>query len=775
MYRLHTRTFACIAYRLLIFGSLFFTHRLPAQLNHLASTEDGSSYEVCLEGDYLYVGAANTLKVYSLNGPGNTPDSNTYSLRLPSNIDQILARDGYLYVCANHAGLWKFNISNTPDRPDSVTKYVPSSINESIYDVAFYGDTLIAAAKHRLIMLSDSANTLAYLDTIRTYSGTTRVHGVDTKGDYLAFTVGFSANQSQDGVYLWDLITHQQLGFFNETSADPWEVYFGQSNSLLHVMGGNIPLTVKGLYYALNYSVPTSLQLAYSDTILGYGNSFAMPMSAQIIRDTVYIATHGAVEIGYTFPGPITGQVWVYDATIASNVQRIEDLYAGLYHFDIAIEENSRTMYVASEWYGVLTMDIADITNETNLGKTLTGGWCHGSAYAKNRLVEANEGYGVRLFDMTLPQSPQLIAADTSVGFCRAISMDDSAQYIYAWHLTDQRLRVYEADSLNLIADLGGSPFDIFMDDFSKSRIHGNYVAVIEDPTILILFDPFNIVRRILVADVSNPNQPTLLHVRTKNQMEDLAFHSSGMLIACAKDSVLVFEPSTMNVLSGVIPPILNNKFKAITLINDTLYAVHMSLTSTNEQIARYYINPSTFSLTYIDSQPFPLHTDYRVHLTTNGTVLYVSSSLDSLQAIPKFPPYSGSPLATYDHSADHMFDNRWGVTDLYYSQGLLVLNEYMGHSSIFGNPAMVSSPEPIAHEKGLIYPNPVRDRFALQLEATGSGSLEVFDLNGRKQYGITSYPMCSAISTEGWQSGIYFVVWQQGDFRWTGKMVKLE
>jgi hypothetical protein len=760
MNTINTRSFA---YALLLFCLTLIASSAIGQLNYLASTEDGSSYEVCLEGDYLYVGAANTLKVYSLNGPNQTPDSNTFSLRLKSNIDQILVRDGFLYVCANHDGLWKYDISQTPESPSAVAHYTPANLDESIYDVAFYGDSLVVAAKRKVLLLSDSAGAITYRATIATYTGTQRVHGVDIKGNLLAYTVGLSGIPNQDGVYLVQLTNLQQIGYYGDQSqCDAWEVYFGENDSVLHVMGG-ISFTFAGLYYVVDYTVPSSMQLLYDDVIystIGFG----VPMNAEIIHDTLYISTQG----GRSADSASCCYVYVYDATSPTNIQKIEDLTGGLYHFDIEINETTRTMYVASEWYGILTVDIQDLSNEVVRAKTLTGGWCHGSAFAVDRLVEANEGYGVRLFDMTVRQSPSLIQEDTAIGFCRAISMDDSAQYIYAWYLTNQRLRVYDARNLTLLADTGGSPvpFEFVLDDFSKSRIHGDYVAVIEDPTFSS--------KKIMVADISNPLQPFIRHVRNKPNVVDLQFLSSGNLVACADDSIIIFDPSTMQVLSAIVPPNIGNSFKAIALNDDTLFTVHMNNAfGTGEHLARYWINPSTFAFTMLDNTLYPLNSKDRIHLATQDSILYLASSIDQLKALANHPPYQ--VLATYDHSADHMVDNDWGVTDLYYSQGLLILNEYMGQSSIFGAPTVVAVDEPLTPEGTRIYPNPTHGGFALKLETPERGNVEVYDLNGRRCYATTAYSSGEMIPTEGWDAGMYFVVWEQGGRRWTGKLVKVE
>lgn len=734
---------------------LFLVGRAEAQLNRLASTVGGSSYEVCLHDGRLYVGAANTLITYTLNGPNHTPDTATDSIRLPSNIDQVLVHNGFLYVCANHAGLFKYDIS-APNYPAEVGHYKPVSIDESIYDVAFRGDSLIVAAKHKLQYFKDSLNTLIRKSDIFTSAGDGRIHGVDIKDNLMAFTLGFSSQAGEQGVYLYDLNTLTQLDFYNQIEADAWEVYFGTNTPLLHVMGGNYPLTLNGLYYAMDYTNPNSLQLAFKDTISGALNSLAMPMSAEIIHDTIYIATQGAVRRNQPFP--VDGEVYVYDATNPGNIHFIADIYAGLYHFDIEIDDPTHTMYVASEWYGVLTMDIDDIQNEVKRGQRLTGGWCHGSAFARDRLAEANEGYGMRLFDMSIRQNPTLIAEDTTVGFCRAISMDDSAQYVYGWYLTGQKLRIFDARNGTLLANVTSPQFDLLIDDWQKSRIHGNRIAVIEDPTSLNLN-----LRRIFLADISIPTQGTILAVRNKPNLEELLFLPSGELVALATDSLMVLNPNDLSTISALAPPFGGfQPFKGMAYSHDTLYIFYEGL---GEGIARYHVHPTTHQLSYVSAFPFQLHATHpgRIHMATDDTLLYIATNLDSLQAVQLHPPHDR--IAVFDHGADFMYDNIWGVHDLYYSQDLLVLNEYMGQSTIFGQPTLVSITEPEPQLRVRAYPNPTGGDLALKWDGGFPMQVAAFDMSGRRMAEWVDVHSTEPLDASTWPSGVYALQWRGNQF----------
>jgi hypothetical protein len=748
---------------LALVSMLVFSANAFAQspLNPLASTDGGSSFEVCLNGNFLYVGAANTLEVYPVSGPNHTPGAITFKLRLPSNIDQILVHNGYLYVCANHAGLWKFDLQATPATPSFVKKYVPASIDESIYDVAFHGDSLVVAAKNYVQLLLDTGNVISFNRTIASYVHTTsRVHGVDIKGNLLAYTVNNFLVPAGRTVHLVNLNNLVQLDEYLCILGDPWEVYFGENTNLLHVIGGN-PQSLEAFYFALDYTNPNALQQVFQDIIPRFPLGIAIAMSADLVNDTLYVATQGGRSLQTPY---IDCRAYVYDATLPNNIQLIGDVYGGLYHFDLAVDALTRTMYVASEWYGVLTVDIHDLNNEISLSRTQTGGWCHGSAFAQNRLVEASEGYGVRLYDLSVRQSPQWIAEDTARGFCRAISMSDDGNFVYAWYLTNKRLRVFDGTNLNQLGDttyVGGL---LGVDDITKSRTWGNYVAAIEDETSI--FQSGNDTY-ILVADVSDPSEPLIKWRWHQRGLVDLSFLPSGVLATLSYDSLYLFDPATMTVLDVEAPTV--GSFKAMTYSQDTLYVFAGSLSQ--KGIERFFYDSLNRTLTYVGQTPYYITQENpRIFMATNDTVLYVAATLDSLKALELHPPHA--QLAIYDHAADYFYNHVWGVTDLYYAQGLLVLNEYMGQSTWFGTPSLVAVDEAVEAEAVIMFPNPAATEFVLRLGLPGAAQVDVYDVQGRKVFVSKNYRDGTPIAIQEWPVGVYFVVASRGNFRWSGKLM---
>ena len=729
-----------------------FLAQAQTPLNFVGATVGGSTYEVCYYNDYLYAGCANTFRVYDLTGPNETPGIMHYEERFISNIDQILVHDGFLYVCANHAGLFKYTLAD-PANPVLVSFYTPADLDESIYDVAFYGDSLLVAAKRKLLVLEDGATSINYLSTYATYPGDSRIRGVDIKDSLLAYTVAYPLFNIYAGVYLVDLNSMTQLDFYLDNLNAALEVYFGQSTELLHVMGGQLSVTLDGRYYALDYSDPTSLNMVYADTIHGEalaGGSLSTPMSAVLINDTIYISTQGGETPGYTFPDPFSGRVFIYDATNPTNVHYLSDVYAGLYHFDADINPVNRNMYIASEWYGILSVNVSDIYSEVNYGKTITGGWCHGSTQKGDLLAEANEGFGVRLFNVADRSNPILIAQDTTVGFCRAIAFDTINDYLYGFFLTGKRFRVYDAATLTPVADTTIDPSLVLFNavsHYQNARYYNGRIAVVEEygaPTK----------RRVVTMDVSDPLNPFEEHYRQKNNIEHLLWLPDGNLMACAQDSLIIFDPASMSILSATIPPVSGQIFKGITRSGDTLYVFGSGI---SEGISRYYYDAAGDSVVYAGSTAYNMDGDNRILMATDDSLLYITSSLDSLRALEMLSPHN--VVAVYNHGADFIRDNLWGVQDLYYNDGYLYLNEYMGQTTILNTlPFDDSGIEEFKVQKNrlLIYPNPGSSYTNIVIPK--SGELVISTLNGQVLFSQKVNEGSLKIELDNYPAGCYII-----------------
>jgi len=181
-----------------------------------------------------------------------------------------------------------------------------------------------------------------------------------------------------DGVYIHDARDLSFISYFQQTYCDPEEVLFGQNTELLHVLGGTAsttnPADPKGVVYSLDMTDPFNPTLVFLDTLNTiWGLGISNPRNAVIKNDTLYVATTAAFDVNWQFPDPAAGHVYVYDVSDTSNLNLITTIYAGLWHFDVDIQDT--ILYVASEWYGVQTMGIGDIFNATELGLTLKLGF----------------------------------------------------------------------------------------------------------------------------------------------------------------------------------------------------------------------------------------------------------------------------------------------------------------------------------------------------------------------------------------------------------------
>jgi hypothetical protein len=121
----------------LIFLLLF--HLLSAQTNlqYISSTTGAACYSVAFNNGFLYAGAGNTLIAYNTS-TGNPPYQQLSEHRLGSNITLIKIKGNKLFVSANHAGISMWDIS-IPSAPSFIDDYLPDSLNEAVYDMAFKG------------------------------------------------------------------------------------------------------------------------------------------------------------------------------------------------------------------------------------------------------------------------------------------------------------------------------------------------------------------------------------------------------------------------------------------------------------------------------------------------------------------------------------------------------------------------------------------------------------------------------------------------------------
>jgi hypothetical protein len=251
---------------------------------------------------------------------------------------------------------------------------------------------------------------------------------------------------------------------------------------------------------------------------------------------------------------------------------------------------------------------------------------------------------------------------------------------------------------------------------------------------------------------VSNPLQTHITAVRNKNNVVDLAYHSSGDLIALGNDSLLVLDATTLATLTSIKPPLGGlQPYKALTISNDTIYVLYQGV---GAGIARYLYNSSLHTLTYLSALPLSTNSN-RMHVACDNNFLYVAGTLDSLKAYAKS---TVTKVGTYDHGADFVLDNLWGNTDLYYHNGYLFLNEYMGQTSIFGPAHTTSVQSPLSRNMLGVYPNPATDHFTICTGTQDECTVTVYDSQGRLMYIADVHAEKITLGTNGFHRGMYFV-----------------
>lgn len=719
----------------------------PNSLNFLSATTGAACYEVCYDNNLVFAGNGNTLAVYDA-GPGSTPPYTEHILyRFQSNIANIQIYNGSLFVAANHDGIAKFDITN-PYNPQLLWQKVPDTLTEAAYDLAFKGDTIFVAYRSKVAAFRDNGISYSLIQYFAQRILGDHVKGVDVKGNLLAFATAYSAFNFADGVYLFDATTLTQLSYTKQTYCDAEDVLFGKNTSLLHVMGGTqstqFPLDLSGLFYSLNVSIPSMPVEVFRDTIPGYLlflASISQPMSAVNINDTIYVATQGSVGIGWSLPNPFWSDVYVYDATSSSTVNFITGVYGGLYHFDLDIHNG--TMYVASEWYGLLATDISNLFADQQIGKTLTGGWCITSDVYNNRLIQANEGYGMRLYDITDPQNPALLDTNLAPGFCFHARYSQNGDYIYANYLTGDGFRVYDSASLSQVGSIAA--YKGYEHGCVWQNIYINY----QQPFFGGGFKGIN------RTNVSNPALP-FVSDSVALEANDIVMDGSGKIIVSTNDSLVVYDITTGISWKSSVYNTGSQNFTKAAIYYDSVFVFVKNL-----GLVHFQFNSVSGVLTPFDTTVLPL-SDVKA-MAADSFSLYICFQQEGLYAYDK---KTMAQTGYYKTGLEFTPSFLWGPQDLTCKNNLVFLAEYFGQTTILsGDP---SNPfgfdEMIAETNSCIriFPNPVSESTLLMIDFTQCSlqpvHVSVADITGRAISATWSKSRNQIIlNTTKLKAGIYY------------------
>lgn len=747
--------------------SIPLSAQTTGNLYYLSSTTGAACYEIEYFNNHIYAGAGNTLIVYDI-APNGTPGNVVYQERLPSTIVDIKFRGNIMYVAANHAGLYTYDASAPV--PQFVDSYQPASNDEAAYDIAFKGsDTVFVAYKSKMAIFTANSGNLTFISTFATQVAGTYVMGCDVKNNLLAFvTSAFdttAAGNARTGVHIADAVTPTtQYSFYQQDVSDPHDVIFGQSTDLLHVMGGTeswASANPWGYYYALNITTPSAPSLVFRDSL---PNNFffciAQPMNGQLRNDTLFIACEGAWDHANSVP--LQGHVYAYDCT-NNGVSFINELYAGLWHFDLTL--NGNRMYVASEWYGVKTIDISDIMNEADLGNTLTGGWNLSSDVYGNRLAVANEGYGFRYYDFSDPLNPTYLRSKLDTGFCQGISFSEDGSHIFGWYYTDDDFRVHDTSaSFNVTGSVPLTALADYFDPYvyndlamAEQVIGGNHTFIAMD-----------------VSNYANPQMDTSWLMGGSLLYRDMCVSDDGYLFVATTGQIKVYDlNSNYTQITSTNAPAFQT-FECMAVRNDTVYAYVGGLAGVFG-IRKYYFNGSTLAFV---SGNTPLAAGQPKFLAVDSFALYASYQEDGLYA------YNKNTMAQeghYRNSMEYYRPDNWGQQQLFCKDGYIFDVEYQGQTSVLTmNATLTSASQPAAGNPAntlQTFPNPLQQGEILHAAnplGTANVFYEIYNASGalaaQQQVNGTAD---ITISTENLAPGIYFLMIGDGLYdAWTSQFV---
>ncbi|MEW6468933.1 MAG: T9SS type A sorting domain-containing protein [Bacteroidota bacterium] len=746
-------------------------------LQYISSTTGAGCYEVLYHNGYLFAGAGNTLMVYQLNSNGSIGSKITEK-RLVSNIDDLKAQGNKLYVAANHAGLSMWDLGGLSSGNLTLDdQYLPDSLNEAAYHIALKGsDSVFVAYKTKMALFKRNPNnTLSLLNKFAHQPLSLnplvqlRIRGCAVKGGLLAFTTGYGAEPGT-GVYLYNADNLSYISFRQQNFCDPEEVEFGQNNSLLYVAGGtesleSFGLIPHGIFYALNVSVPANPVEVYRDTVPGLpGIAISMPMNIDVQNDTVYVATQSGLKNNFNIiTDTLSGRTYVYKAFANNTVQYITDFSGGLWHFDTEVFGSKA--YVASEWYGIKTVNVLNVMSPVDMGNTLTGGWNLGADKFGSRLALANEGYGVKLFDITNLASPSLIATNTAIGFCWNINYSATGQHIFGWFYTGDDLRVMDPNTLSTLYSL----------NLDTSACEYRSMQVWQGKAIGIQIEQAGLsaIRRIIRVDVSNPLQPSLDTLMQYNDINDLFVNRNGKVFVARQDTIMVMDgAANMAILTKVAVPNGFTDFYALTEYNDTVFAF---MSGALGGLRKYKYNGSN-QLTLISTtamnalmQPYSAHA---VRMAADSFGLYISDINKGLYAFSKQNP--AVQTGYYRHSMEFIHDVYWGVEDIICKEGLILLPEYFGQTSILSNdPNFTVGMETTVVAEApslLLYPNPASDAVHVVLNEDGYLSLSNALGQALRYFPVQSGELQLTVS--GLPDGLYFLHFTGSSGRLSARLV---
>ncbi|MDD3876497.1 MAG: T9SS type A sorting domain-containing protein [Bacteroidales bacterium] len=712
---------------ILLFVSFYFSALSQNNLQFLSATTGAACQSIKYYNNYVFTGTGSTLRSYYVGAGHTTPYQYVFEYRYISQIIRMTVKDHYLYVAANYDGMTKWDISN-PALPVKVFEILPDSTGMSTQAMAFKGDTIFLAQFSKVCAYKDLGNSFLKISNVCFPPLFGSINGIDIKDNLLAYTV--TQVGGQNGVYIRDLNNNVLLSFYQVGGFLMENVIWGINNNLLHVMAGTN--TVEGYFFTLDVSNPALPSKVFEDTVLGvpYGLAMALPYNAENHNDTIYVANWGGMK-----PGDLTTcYIRVYDASDTSDVHLINYLPAGLWHFDMTVHNTK--MYVASEWYGIKTVDVSDMMNPVDEGNTLTGGWNISSDAWGNYLAVANEGYGFKLYNISDPQNIQLIKVKNDPGFCFNACFSHDGQYIYTTNLTYQGLRVYRSDSLIQTGFIQAAVCN------GRFLVHGNRIFSKLD-------------NKLNIIDVSNPYAPVVSSSVTMT-INDMALGNDKLFIS-NNDSIMIYDVSgsNFNIVALVSMP-FNQDAKMMAAYGNELFVF-----VTNKGLVKYILNNNGGNYSLVEDNTFALSMGPPTFMAVDSFGLYMAYRKNGLF---QYNRNTLSQTGFYRTGLDYRkYTDMYGVQNLFCKNSLVFLVEYFSQTSILsGNPNFATISTFEQKKTGIsFYPNPAKDFITIKIGAQNLFSNAYLTVHSAQGKLILRKPLQNTTETEidisRWGTGVYF------------------
>jgi hypothetical protein len=459
------------------------------------------------------------------------------------------------------------------------------------------------------------------------------------------------------------------------------------------------------------------------------GAAMALPYNAENINDTIYVANWGGLK-----PGNISNCfIRVYDATNPSNVHLLTYINAGLWHFDMTVHYPK--MYVASEWYGIKTIDITDIMNPVDEGNTLTGGWNISADSWSNYMTVADEGYGFKLYDISDPFHPSIVKICNDPGFCMHANFSEDGQYIYAANMTTQPLRVYKRDSMKQISFL------------SQAVCNGRFI--VHHQRIFSKLD-----NKILIINVGDPYNP-VIDSTVNVTFNDMAL-SGEILFVTANDSIFAYDVS-------------GNNFKEIAETDMATNQDAQMLAAFNNKIYVYITNKGLTRYQLVFNNPgYSLNEEYYSNIS-NGAPTYMAADTLGLYLAYRLKGLFALNRQTfvqtgfYHGGLDYRkYTTMYGVQDLFCKNDKIFFVEYFAQTSILSNDTLFTGiyDSSSGNETVNVFPNPASGYFTIKIknEIHPGTTVKIMNMLGEK---IIEIPLISdeiMVDTHDLPAGIYIL-----------------